>query len=154
MCFTVIYQRIKNPIRFLTLIDRKKEKIDTYSKNSFYRIIRLYSKKQRWNFKKFKCKNLWNTKEKLMYYDLTQQLLILKHFLVKVIKNRYSKDGKFKEDQIVIGGNWWKWIPLHYKIFQKVRSNTFIPFSWNADIYEVNRNYNATKEEVNRNIRF
>ncbi len=44
----------------------KKEKIDTYSKNSFYRIIRLYSKKQREILRNLNAKICANTKEKLM----------------------------------------------------------------------------------------
>ncbi len=48
----------------------------------------------------------------------------------RFIKNGYSKDGKFKEDQIVIA---WQLITndtLHYKIFpgNVTDSNTFIPF--------------------------
>ncbi len=78
-----------------------------------------------------------------MYYDLTQQLLILKHFLREGYKKPgYSKDGKFKEDQIVIGmATDENGIPLHYKIFpgNVTDSNTFIPFMLEiADIYEVN----------------
>nr|WP_307937800.1 hypothetical protein [Mycoplasmopsis bovis] len=55
----LIYQRIKNPISvFNTYMTAKKEKIDTYSKNSFYRSLDYIAKNIRWNFKKFKCKNL------------------------------------------------------------------------------------------------
>uniref|UniRef100_UPI003D2ABFFF transposase n=1 Tax=Mycoplasmopsis bovis TaxID=28903 RepID=UPI003D2ABFFF len=57
-------------------------------------------------------------------------------------KPGYSKDGKFKEDQIVIGmATDENGILLHYKIFpgNVTDSNTFIPFMLEiADIYEVN----------------
>ncbi len=65
----------------------KKEKIDTYSKNSFYRSLDYIAKNKDEILRNLNAKICANTKEKLMYYDLTQQLLILKHFLVKVIKN-------------------------------------------------------------------
>ncbi|WP_429977050.1 IS1634 family transposase, partial [Mycoplasmopsis bovis] len=75
-------------------------------------------------------------------------------------KPGYSKDGKFKEDQIVIGmATDENGIPLHYKIFpgNVTDSNTFIPFMLEiADIYEVNSvTIIADKGmSVNRNIRF
>ncbi|MCA8846340.1 IS1634 family transposase, partial [Mycoplasmopsis bovis] len=41
----LIYQRIKNPISvFNTYMTAKKEKIDTYSKNSFYRSLDYIAK--------------------------------------------------------------------------------------------------------------
>ncbi len=45
-CFTSwLYQRIKNPISvFNTYMTAKKEKIDTYSKNSFYRSLDYIAK--------------------------------------------------------------------------------------------------------------
>ncbi len=75
-----------------------------------------------------------------MYYDLTQQLLIWNIFSEGYKKPGYSKDGKFKEDQIVIGGNWENGIPLHYKIFPEMLLIQILSYHlcWNADIYEVN----------------
>ncbi len=51
----------------------KKEKIDTYSKNSFYRIIRLYSKKQREILRNLNAKICANTNRKIdvLWFDAT-----------------------------------------------------------------------------------
>ncbi|WP_433962517.1 IS1634 family transposase [Mycoplasmopsis bovis] len=120
------------------------------------------AKKQRWNFKKFECKKFVQIlieKIDVLWFDATTTYF--ETFSREGYKKPgYSKDGKFKEDQIVIGmATDENGIPLHYKIFpgNVTDSNTFIPFMLEiADIYEVNSvTIIADKGmSVNRNIRF
>lgn len=77
-----------------------------------------------------------------MFYDLIQQLLILKPLKERYKKPGFSKDGKFKEDQIVIDIKLMK-TECHCttKFIQEntVDSKTFIPFMLEiAKIYDVN----------------
>ncbi len=100
-----------------------------------------YIAKQRWILRNLNAKFVQILIEKLMYYDLTQQLLILKHFLVKVIKPGYSKDGKFKEPDCYRYGNWWKWDTVTLQNISRkcYWFKYFLPFMLEiADIYEVN----------------
>ncbi len=76
-----------------------------------------------------------------MYYDLTQQLLILKHFLVKV-KKTAIKRGKFKEDQIVIGRTEKMGYRYTTKYFKMLRSKLSYHLVKLQNL-EVNRNYNG-----------
>ena len=158
----LIYQRIKNPISvFNTYMTAKKEKIDTYSKNSFYRSLDYIAKNKDEILRNLNAKICANTNRKIdvLWFDATTTYF--ETFSREGYKKPgYSKDGKFKEDQIVIGMATDKnEIPLHYKIFpgNVTDSNTFIPFMLEiADIYEVNSvTIIADKGmSVNRNIRF
>uniref|UniRef100_UPI00094AC527 IS1634-like element ISMbov3 family transposase n=1 Tax=Mycoplasmopsis bovis TaxID=28903 RepID=UPI00094AC527 len=158
----LIYQRIKNPISvFNTYMTAKKEKIDTYSKNSFYRSLDYIAKNKDEILRNLNAKICANTNRKIdvLWFDATTTYF--ETFSREGYKKPgYSKDGKFKEDQIVIGmATDENGIPLHYKIFpgNVTDSNTFIPFMLEiADIYEVNSvTIIADKGmSVNRNIRF
>ncbi len=139
----------------------KKEKIDTYSKNSFYRSLDYIAKNKDEILRNLNAKICANTNRKIdvLWFDATTTYF--ETFSREGYKKPgYSKDGKFKEDQIVIGmATDENGIPLHYKIFpgNVTDSNTFIPFMLEiADIYEVNSvTIIADKGmSVNRNIRF
>ncbi|WP_215489713.1 IS1634-like element IS1634 family transposase [Mycoplasma mycoides] len=158
----LIYQRIKNPISvFNTYKTAKKEKIDTHSKNSFYRSLDYIAKNKDEILRNLNAKICANTNRKIdvLWFDATTTYF--ETFSREGYKKPgYSKDGKFKEDQIVIGmATDENGIPLHYKIFpgNVADPNTLIPFMLEiADIYEVNSvTIIADKGmSVNRNIRF
>ena len=158
----LIYQRIKNPISvFNTYKTIKKERIDTHSKNSFYRSLDYIAKNKDEILKNLNKKICDNTNRKIdvLWFDATTAYF--ETFSREGFKKPgYSKDGKFKEDQIVIGmATDENGIPLHYKVFpgNSADSNTFIPFMLEiADLYEINTvTIIADKGmSVNRNIRF
>ncbi len=100
----------------------KKEKIDTYSKNSFYRSLDYIAKNKDEILRNLNAKICANTNRKIdvLWFDATTTYF--ETFSREGYKKPgYSKDGKFKEDQIVIGmATDENGIPLHYKIFQEM----------------------------------
>ncbi len=81
--------------------------------------------------------------EKLMYYAFDATTTYFETFSREGYKKPgYSKDGKFKEDQIVIGmATDENGIPLHYKIFLRKCYRfklPFIPFyAWNCRYFMI-----------------
>ncbi len=120
----------------------KKEKIDTYSKNSFYRTLDYIAKNKDEILRNLNAKICANTNRKIdvLWFDATTTYF--ETFSREGYKKPLFKRGKFKEDQIVIGRQLMK-MGYRYttKYFRNVTdSNTFIPFMLEiADIYEVNR---------------
>ncbi|WP_081847788.1 IS1634 family transposase [Ureaplasma diversum] len=158
----MIYQRIKNPISvYNTYKTMKKENLQTASKNSFYRSLDYISENKDKILQNInsKIKVKINRNINILWFDSTTTYF-------ETFKRQgymmpgYSKDGKFKEDQIVIGmATDENGIPLHYKVFPGncADANTFIPFMLEiAKIYGVtNVTIVADKGmSINKNIRF
>lgn len=158
----LIYQRIKQPLSvYSTYKSMKKENFDTFSKNSFYRSLDYISENKNTILKNLnqKIKDKINRNINVLWFDSTTSYFeTFKRDGYK--KPGFSKDGKFKEDQIVIGmATDENGIPLHYKVYpgNTADSKTFIPFMLEiAKIYNVN-NVTIVADKgmsVNRNIRF
>lgn len=154
----LIYQRIKNP---LSVFNTYKSMKDTASKNSFYRSLDYISENKDTILKNInsKIKVKINRNINVLWFDSTTSYF--ETFSREGFKKPgYSKDGKFKEDQIVIGmATDENGIPLHYKIFPRncADANTFIPFMLEiAKIYQI-KNVTIVADKgmsINKNIRF
>ncbi|MFV8478241.1 IS1634 family transposase [Mycoplasma sp. B6400] len=157
-----IYQRIKNPLSvYATYKNATKEKQDFYSKNSFYRSLEYIADNRNQILSNVNetLKNEYKRDVSIVWFDSTTAYF--ETFSRDGYKKPgYSKDGKFKEDQIVIGlATDSNGIPVHYKVFpgNTADSSTFIPF-----ILELQKIYNITTVtviadkgmSVNKNIRF
>ncbi|PPJ44871.1 IS1634 family transposase, partial [Rhizobium sp. KAs_5_22] len=140
--------------------DTYKTKIDS-SVNSFYRLLDVVYQSGDDILKKLNEIVQFETNEqrKEIFFDSTT--VYFESFEAQGLKHQgYSKDGKFKENQIVIGLACDKnGIPFHIKIFhgRTPDQNTFIPF-----ILEIEKKYNIKNITVvadrgmssARNIRF
>ncbi|WP_408633929.1 IS1634 family transposase [Mycoplasmopsis anatis] len=157
-----IYQKITNPISvFATYKESLKHNKDSFKKNSFYRSLDYIALNQEQILKNVNNKIVETYKRdiSIVWYDSTTSYF--ETFDRKGFKKPgFSKDGKFKEDQIVIGlvtdSNG---IPLHYKVFpgNTADSKTFIPFVLELlKTYEI-KNVTIIADKgmsVNKNIRF
>ncbi|MGZ9453844.1 IS1634 family transposase [Mycoplasma sp. AC157] len=100
-----------------------------YSKNSFYRMLDLLLKNKS-KILNFIFESRINKENNLMFFDSTT--VYFESFTKEGLKHPgYSKDGKFKEDQIVLAmacDN--EGIPIFYKLFpgNTADVNTLIPF--------------------------
>ncbi|MFV8476543.1 IS1634 family transposase, partial [Mycoplasma sp. BRA290] len=128
-----IYQRIKNPLSvYATYKNATKEKQDFYSKNSFYRSLEYIADNRNQILSNVNetLKNEYKRDVSIVWFDSTTAYF--ETFSRDGYKKPgYSKDGKFKEDQIVIGlATDSNGIPVHYKVFpgNTADSSTFIPF--------------------------
>ncbi|QIW62368.1 IS1634 family transposase [Mycoplasmopsis gallinacea] len=157
-----IYQRIKDPLSILgTFNSLKKEQEIVYSKNSFYRSLDYIAENREQILQNINSVlvNQYKRDVEIIWYDSTTTYF--ETFSRQGFKKPgYSKDGKFKEDQIVIGlATDSNGIPLHYKVFpgNTTDARTFIPF-----VLEVQKIYNIKQVTIiadkdistNSNIRF
>ncbi|EFF41640.1 IS1634 family transposase [Mycoplasmopsis alligatoris] len=100
-----------------------------------------------------------NRKVNIVFYDVTT--VYFETFVRNRFRNPgYSKDGKFKEDQLVVGMvTDLNGIPIHYKLFEgnKPEMKTFVPF-----VVEMKQKYNLNNVtivadrgmNINANLRF
>lgn len=157
-----IYQKITNPISvFATYKESLKHNINSFKKNSFYRSLDYLAINQNQILKNVNKKIVENYKRdiSIVWYDSTTSYF--ETFDRKGYKKPgFSKDGKFKEDQIVIGlATDSNGIPVHYKVFpgNTADSKTFIPFVLELlKTYEI-KNVTIIADKgmsVNKNIRF
>lgn len=157
-----IYQRLKQPLSvWATFNSMKKEQENVYSKNAFYRSLDYIAENREQILQNINSVLVNEHKRdvEIMWFDSTTTYF--ETFSREGFKKPgYSKDGKFKEDQIVIGLATDKnGIPIHYKVFpgNTADANTFIHF-----VLEVQKLYKiqhvtivADKGmSVNKNIRF
>ncbi|WLP85502.1 IS1634 family transposase [Mycoplasma seminis] len=120
----------------------KYEDAPNTSKDSYYALLNLIYDNKENLLKRINEKVIKNTSRKveLVFYDLTTMYfesfsrLGLRH-------SGYSKDGKFKEDQVVVGmATDENGIPIHIETFKgnTANSKTFIPFVLEmSKIYEI-----------------
>lgn len=157
-----IYQKITNPVSvFATCKESLKQNINSFKKNSFYRSLDYLALNQEKILKNLNKRIVNNYKRNIsiVWYDSTTSYF--ETFDRKGYKKPgFSKDGKFKEDQIVIGlATDSNGIPIHYKVFpgNTANSKTFIPFVIELlKIYEI-KNVTIIADKgisVNKNIRF
>ncbi|WP_082071145.1 IS1634 family transposase [Mycoplasmopsis synoviae] len=158
----MIFQRIKDPKSILgTCNEMKEHNLKTFSKNSFYRALEYISDNRNEILKNINAKlmNDFKRNVEVIWFDST--ITYFETFARNAMKMPgYSKDGKFKEDQMVIGmATDINGIPLYYKVFpgNTADSSSFIPF-----IVELAKIYNIKKVTIvadrgmwtNANIRF
>lgn len=158
----MIFQRIKDPKSILgTCNEMKEHNLKTFSKNSFYRALEYISDNRNEILKNINAKliNDFKRNVEVIWFDSTTTYF--ETFARNGMKMPgYSKDGKFKEDQMVIGmATDINGIPLYYKVFpgNTADSSSFIPF-----IVELAKIYNIKKVTIvadrgmwtNANIRF
>ncbi|WNM16157.1 IS1634 family transposase [Mesomycoplasma ovipneumoniae] len=139
----LISKRITDPGSIINAFDKKDDYSNQIkaSKNSFYRLLDLVFESQN---------QLLNSVNKMVTSELgkgtvnfilTHQQSILRHLKENGLRiPGYSKDAKFKEDQIVIGLACDKnGIPFHIKVFKGNTgdSSTLIPF-----VLDVESKYN------------
>ncbi|OAB49223.1 Transposase [Mycoplasmopsis gallinarum] len=139
----------------------KKEQENVYSKNAFYRSLDYIAENREQILQNLNAVLVKEHKRNvnIVWYDSTTTYF--ETFDRKGYKKPgYSKDGKFKEDQIVIGMTTdSNGIPVHYKVFpgNTADSNTFIKFVLELqNIYKIN-NVTIVADKgmsVNKNIRF
>ncbi|MEA4115454.1 IS1634 family transposase [Mycoplasma sp. 744] len=157
-----IYHRIKQPLSvWATFNSLKKEQENVYSKNAFYRSLDYIAENREQILQNLNDVLVKEHKRNvnIVWYDSTTTYF--ETFDRKGYKKPgYSKDGKFKEDQIVIGmATDSNGIPIHYKVFpgNTADSNTFIKFVLELQkIYKIN-NVTIVADKgmsVNKNIRF
>ncbi|MGY5139252.1 IS1634 family transposase [Mycoplasmopsis gallinarum] len=157
-----IYQRIKDPLSILgTFNNLKKEQDFVYSKNSFYRSLDYIAENREQILQNVNSVLIKEHKRniEIIWYDSTTTYF--ETFNREGYKKPgYSKDGKFKEDQIVIGmATDSNGIPVHYKVFpgNTADANTFIQFVLEMQkIYQI-KNITIVADKgmsVNKNIRF
>ncbi|TQC51238.1 IS1634 family transposase, partial [Mycoplasmopsis mucosicanis] len=139
----------------------KKETATEHCKNSYYRSLDYLAQNQKTILKNLnqEISKISSRNIKVLWYDTTTSYFeTFKRGNFR--KPGFSKDGKFKEDQIVIGlitdenG-----IPLHYKVFpgNTADSSTFISFMLELEKYYGIKNVTIIADKgmsVNRNIRF
>ncbi|WP_180337851.1 IS1634 family transposase [Mycoplasmopsis pullorum] len=157
-----IYQRIKDPLSiFGTYSILKKQEVFVFSKNSFYRSLDYIAENREKILENLNSVLVKEYKRKIniIWYDSTTTYF--ETFSRDGYKKPgYSKDGKFKEDQIVVGmATDSNGIPVHYKVFpgNTADANTFIKFVLEMQkIYKINDvTIIADKGmSVNKNIRF
>ncbi|WP_139561634.1 IS1634 family transposase, partial [Mycoplasmopsis pullorum] len=157
-----IYQRIKDPLSiFGTYSILKKQEVFVFSKNSFYRSLDYIAVNREQILENLNSVLVKEYKRKIniIWYDSTTTYF--ETFSRDGYKKPgYSKDGKFKEDQIVVGmATDSNGIPVHYKVFpgNTADANTFIKFVLEMQkIYKINDvTIIADKGmSVNKNIRF
>lgn len=127
-----ITNRIVNPGSILnSYLNKEKTEIDlNYSKNSFYRSLEVLLKNKNEIIKNMNEIRSNKTKKEEVFFDSTT--IYFESFQREGLRiPGYSKDGKFKEDQIVMGmacdinG-----IPIFYKVFPGNTADvkTLIPF--------------------------
>ncbi|QGZ97761.1 IS1634 family transposase [Mycoplasma sp. NEAQ87857] len=157
-----IFQRISKPQSMLqTYLNSKKTNKFATCKNSFYRSLDyIYDNREQMlqNINDAIIENK-DREVEVLWFDSTT--IYFETFDKEGLKQPgYSKDGKFKEDQFVIGMITDKnGIPLHYKVFpgNTPDSKTFIPFMIELEkIYKI-KNVTIVADRgmsVSSNIRF
>ncbi|WP_436358455.1 IS1634 family transposase [Mycoplasma sp. 480] len=148
-----IFQRFKNKEKFDNKI--------TTSKNSFYRFLDVLVDNEKEIFSNLNniITNETGRDIELVFYD--SSTVYFESFQRNGLRiPGYSKDGKFKEDQVVIGmATDSNGIPIFIKVFKgnTADSSTMIPF-----IEEMKKNYNLKKVtiiadkgmSINKNLRY
>ncbi|MCU9939833.1 hypothetical protein NW739_03705 [Mycoplasmopsis felis] len=105
-----ITNRIVNPGSILnSYLNKEKTEIDlNYSKNSFYRSLEVLLKNKNEIIKNMNEIRSNKTKKEEVFFDSTT--IYFESFQREGLRiPGYSKDGKFKEDQIVMGMMRHKW---------------------------------------------
>ncbi|UWV79018.1 transposase [Mycoplasmopsis felis] len=159
----LVSKRIIDPSSIFNSFNEKDEYLNDIksSKNAFYRTLDVVYKNSDKLLEHLRLMVEKELKEKTneIYYDTST--IYFETFTRNGIKHPgYSKDGKFKEDQIVIALACDKYgIPYHFKLFKgnTIDSKTLIPF-----FIEIERKYGARNITVVRtegdstaaNIRF
>ncbi|AJQ45679.1 transposase [Ureaplasma diversum] len=139
----LLSHRIKGPKSILgTMKSIEKEEQDVFSKNSYYRSLEYLAKNSHILLKNLndKISEKYERNISVMWFDSTTAYF--ESFTRTGLKMPgYSKDGKTKEDQIVIAmATDENGIPIHYKCFpgNTPDQKTFIPFLEElASIYEI-----------------
>ena len=148
-----ILQRFKEREKYHSLIDSQKD--------TFYSFLDVLANNQESILRGLNNRITKETNRniELIFYD--SSTIYFESFVREGIRvPGYSKDGKFKEDQVVIGmATDENGIPIFFKLFKgnTADCNTLIPF-----IIEMRNSYNLTKVtiiadkgmSINKNIRF
>ncbi|MHA0272667.1 IS1634 family transposase [Mycoplasma sp. 48589B] len=139
----------------------KYEDAPNTSKDSYYALLDLINENKKPILNQINEKVMKNTSRKveLVFYDSTT--MYFESFSRSGLRHSgYSKDGKFKEDQVVVGmATDENGIPIHFKTFKgnTADANTFIPF-----VLEMLRTYEIKNVTIiadkgmstSRNLRF
>ncbi|WNM16901.1 IS1634 family transposase [Mesomycoplasma ovipneumoniae] len=139
----LISKRITDPGSIINAFDKKDDYSNQInaSKNSFYRLLDLVFESQNQLLNSVNKMVTSELGKGIMNFILTHQQSIFETFERNGLRiPGYSKDAKFKEDQIVIGLACDKnGIPFHIKVFKgnTADSSTLIPF-----ILDVESKYN------------